>query len=127
GRQKSDRAPANRALGLQGEVRCDALPDPRACGGAHRAGTARGEEQRVPDRRGPRGGDAAEESVSQPREISGGELLLLPDFLAAWIRMERLTRRAIGRRMEDGPTRATDAALDRLIGLRAWLARRLVN
>ena len=59
--------------------------------------------------------------------ISPGAFLHLPDLVAAWIRMERLTRRTIGRRMEEGPTRATDAALDRLIGLRAWLTRRVVN
>ena len=38
-----------------------------------------------------------------------------------------LARRAIGRRMKEGLPPATDAALDRLIGLRAWLERRLVN
>jgi len=41
--------------------------------------------------------------------------------------MERLTRRAIGRRMEQGSTPATDAALDRLIRLCAWLAQELVK
>ena len=56
----------------------------------------RGARKLVPDRRGRRTGDAAEASVSQPREISLSELLLLPDFLAAWIRMERVTRRCTG-------------------------------
>jgi len=59
--------------------------------------------------------------------ISPGALLHLPDLLAAWIRMERLKRRVMGRRMERGATLETDHALDRLIGLRAWLARRIAS
>jgi hypothetical protein len=33
----------------------------------------------------------------------------------------------VGRRMEHGPTPETDEALDKLMVLRAWTARRLVN
>ena len=58
------------------------LLDPGDRRGAHRACAARRQEQRVPNRRDPRGGDTAEEDVSQPREISVSELLLLLDFLA---------------------------------------------
>jgi hypothetical protein len=47
--------------------------------------------------------------------------------VAAWIRLDLLTRRVVGRRMEQGPTPETDQALDSLMVLRAWTARRLVN
>src|SRR5262249_48084 len=106
------------------EVRRDALSAPGAGGGADRARPARGEEHAGAHRGTPRRRDAPGGMSPSPGR-SPGAFLQLPDLLAAWIRMERMTRRAIGRRMEDGPTPATDAALDRLIGLRAWLARRL--
>jgi hypothetical protein len=44
--------------------------------------------------------------------------------VAAWIRLDMLTRRVIGRRVEHGATPETDEALDKLMVLRA---RRLVN
>jgi len=48
-----------------------------------------------------------------------------PDALGAWINLDLLTRRVVGRRL--GPTFATDDALDALMVLRRWTARRLVN
>jgi len=50
-----------------------------------------------------------------------------PDYVAIWIRLERLTRYVIGRRMEEGTTPESDAALDRLIARHRRLERRLVN
>ena len=50
-----------------------------------------------------------------------------PDAIAAWIKLDLLTRRVVGRRMEEGPTAESDEALDKLMVLRAWTARRLVN
>jgi hypothetical protein len=43
------------------------------------------------------------------------------------IRLDRITRRVVGRRMGHGPTPQTDEALDKLMLLRAWTARRIVN
>ena len=50
-----------------------------------------------------------------------------PDALGAWLNLGLLTRRVIGRRLEQGRTFATDDALDALRVLRRWTARRLVN
>jgi hypothetical protein len=60
------------------------------------------------------------------RSVSAGDLPREPDPLAQWIKLDRLTRRVVGRRMEQGPTPQTDEALDKLM-VRAWTARRLVN
>jgi hypothetical protein len=43
--------------------------------------------------------------------------------VAAWIRLDMLTRRVIGRRVEHGATPETDEALDKLMVLRAWTGR----
>jgi hypothetical protein len=56
-----------------------------------------------------------------------GDLLSRPDDLEAWIRLDLVTRRIVGRRLEQGPSPETDAALDKLMVLRAWTAERLVN
>jgi hypothetical protein len=50
-----------------------------------------------------------------------------PDPVALWIRLDLLTRRVVGRRMEDGPSPETDEQIEKLRVLRAWVARRLVN
>jgi hypothetical protein len=50
-----------------------------------------------------------------------------PDAHEAWIKLDLLTRRDVGRRLEQGPTPETDEALDALMVLRARTARRLVN
>jgi hypothetical protein len=50
-----------------------------------------------------------------------------PDPVAAWIKLDLLTRRIVGRRLEKGASLATDEALDKLMVLRAWTARWLVN
>jgi hypothetical protein len=50
-----------------------------------------------------------------------------PDAVDAWIKLDLLTRRIVGRRMEQGPMPQTDEALDKVMVLRAWTARRLVN
>jgi hypothetical protein len=61
------------------------------------------------------------------RDVSAGDLPRQPDAVATWIKLDLLTRRVVGRRMEHGPTPETDEALDKLIVLRAWPARRFVN
>lgn len=62
-----------------------------------------------------------------PRPFSAAGLLDAPDPVAAWIRLEKITRRMVGHRMTYGPTPETDEAIDKLRLLRAWTARRLVN
>jgi hypothetical protein len=60
--------------------------------------------------------------------VPPGDLLRCrPDDVTAWIRLDVLTRRIIGRRREQGPSPALDEELDKLMVLRAWTARRLVN
>jgi hypothetical protein len=49
------------------------------------------------------------------------------DDLTSWIRLDLPTRRIVGRRLEQGASPALDEALDKLMMLRAWAARRLVN
>jgi hypothetical protein len=61
------------------------------------------------------------------RPVSAADRPRGPDAVAAWIRLDMLTRRVVGRRMEHGPTPQTDAELDKLMLLRAWTAQRLVN
>jgi hypothetical protein len=65
--------------------------------------------------------------VRDPRPVSAADLPHGPDPLTAWIRLDLLTRCVVGRRMEHGPTSETDKELDKLMVLRAWTARRLVN
>jgi hypothetical protein len=62
-----------------------------------------------------------------PHSVSPGDLLNGADEVQAWIRLDLLTRRVVGWRMEHGPTPETDGALDKLMVLRAWTAHRLVN
>jgi hypothetical protein len=52
--------------------------------------------------------------------VSAAELPREPDPVAAWIRLDRITRRVVGRRMEQGRTPETDEAIDKLRVLRAW-------
>jgi hypothetical protein len=87
------------------------------------------------------GGDEAHFSASGPagrsgrwprvatseRCVSAADLLQGPDDMTAWIRFDLLTRRVVGRRLEQGPTPETDEALDKLMVPRAWTARRLAN
>lgn len=61
------------------------------------------------------------------RPVSTAELPAGPDPLAQWIRLDLLTRRVVGRRLKQGVTRETDKALDKLMVLWTWTARRLVN
>jgi hypothetical protein len=65
--------------------------------------------------------------VRAPRPVSAADLPHGPDPLTAWIRLNLLTRRVVGRRMEHGPTTETGEELDKLMILRAWTARRLAN
>jgi hypothetical protein len=65
--------------------------------------------------------------VRDPRPAFAADPPHGPDPLTAWIHLDLLTRRVVGRRMEHGPTPATDEELDKLMVLRAWTARRLVN
>jgi hypothetical protein len=119
-------SPANDALWSPGEVRGDAVPAARPGGVPHRAGDPRGEEHRRLDRRDPRGGPGAEVSEPMPR-VSAGDLPRAPDALSAWISSTLSPAVSSARRMAQGPTPETDAALDTLRVLRAWTARRLVN
>jgi hypothetical protein len=59
----------------------------------------------------------------QLRRVMAADLPDGPDPVAAWIRLDLLTRRVIGRHLELGATPATDEALDKLMVLRAWTAR----
>jgi hypothetical protein len=61
------------------------------------------------------------------RRVSAADPPQQPDPVTAWIRLDRLTRRVVGQRMARGPTLETDEALDKLMVLRAWTARRLAN
>jgi hypothetical protein len=61
------------------------------------------------------------------RPVSSADLLRGPDPVRAWIRLDLLTRRIVGRRLKHGPTAETDEALDTVRVLRAWTARRIVN
>jgi hypothetical protein len=63
----------------------------------------------------------------RPRLVTLTSLPTGADALGAWIKLDLLTRRIVGRRMKEGPTPETDEALDKLMVLRAWTARRLVN
>lgn len=60
------------------------------------------------------------------RLVSCASIPREPD-VAAWINLDLLTRRIVGRRLEDGPNPGTDEALDKLTVLHVWTARRLVN
>jgi hypothetical protein len=62
-----------------------------------------------------------------PRLVSAADVPQEPDPVTAWIQLDRLTRRIVGRRLEQGPSPALDEEMDKLIVPRAWTARRLVN
>ncbi len=62
-----------------------------------------------------------------PRPVSAAVLSHGSDPLTAWIRLDLLTRRVVGQRMEHAPTPETDEELDKLMVLRVWTARRIVN
>lgn len=64
--------------------------------------------------------------VKSPR-VSAGALLHGPDPVALWIRLDLVTRRVVGQRMNRGATPESDEMLDRLMVLRTWVMRRLVN
>jgi hypothetical protein len=51
----------------------------------------------------------------KPRLVSAADLPHTPDPVAAWIRLDRLTRRVVGRRMEHGRTPETNEMLDKLM------------
>jgi hypothetical protein len=54
-------------------------------------------------------------------------ILRCPDYLSAWIRVDRLIHRVIARRLNQGSTPDLDAKFDRLIILHRWLEKRLGN
>jgi hypothetical protein len=58
---------------------------------------------------------------------TAADLLNRPDPLAFWIRLDLITRRVVGRRMNRGATPESDEMLDRLIVLRTRVARRLAD
>jgi predicted transcriptional regulator len=62
-----------------------------------------------------------------PRPVSCAGLPREPDPVAAWIKLDLLTRLVVGRRLELGATPETDEELDKPMILRSWVARRLVN
>jgi hypothetical protein len=47
--------------------------------------------------------------------------------VGAWIRLDLLTRRVVGAAARGEPDAGDDEALDKLMVLRSWTARRLVN
>jgi hypothetical protein len=59
--------------------------------------------------------------------MNPGTLLGGPDYVTAWIRVDRLIHRVVGHRLNQGSTPALDAQFDRLIILHRWLERRLTN
>jgi hypothetical protein len=59
--------------------------------------------------------------------VTPASVLARPDPVTFWLKLDLLTRRVVGRRMEEDPTAETDEALDRLIALRATVTRRIVN
>jgi hypothetical protein len=60
--------------------------------------------------------------------MNPGTLLGGPDYVTAWIRVDRLIHRVVGQRLNEGSTPALDAQFDRLlIILHRWLERRLGN
>jgi hypothetical protein len=54
-------------------------------------------------------------------------ILAGPDYLSAWIRVDRLIHRVVGQRVNHGSTPELDAQFDRLIILHRWLERRLAK
>jgi hypothetical protein len=54
-------------------------------------------------------------------------ILACLDYVAAWIRADRLIHRVVGQRINQGSTPELDAQFDRLIILNRWLKRRLGN
>jgi hypothetical protein len=59
--------------------------------------------------------------------MNPGTLLGGPDYVTAWIRVDRLIHRVVGHRLNQGSTPALDAQFDRLIILHRWLEKRLGN
>ena len=59
--------------------------------------------------------------------MNPGTLLGGPDYVAAWIRVDRLIHRVVRQRLNQGSTSELDAQFDRLIILHRWLERRLTN
>ena len=59
--------------------------------------------------------------------MNPGTLLGGPDYMAAWIRVDRLIHCVVGQRLNQGSTPELDAQFDRLIILHRWLERRLGN
>jgi hypothetical protein len=59
--------------------------------------------------------------------MNPGTLLGGPDYVTAWIRVDRLIHRGVGHRLNQGSTPALDAQFDRLIILHRWLEKRLGN
>ena len=50
-----------------------------------------------------------------------------PDYVSAWIRVDRLIHRVVGHRLNQGSTPELDAQFARLIIVHGWLERRLGN
>jgi hypothetical protein len=59
--------------------------------------------------------------------MNPGRLLGGPDYVAPWLRVDRLIHHAVGQRLNQGSTPELDAQFDRLIILHRWLERRLRN
>ena len=59
--------------------------------------------------------------------MNPGTFLGGPDYVAAWIRVDRLIHRVVGQRLSQGSTPELDAQFDRLIILHRWLERGLAN
>jgi hypothetical protein len=53
--------------------------------------------------------------------------LRCPDYVAAWVRVDRLIHRVVVQQLRHGSSPELDALFDRLIILHRWLERRLTN
>jgi hypothetical protein len=54
-------------------------------------------------------------------------VLRCPDYVSAWIRVDRLIHRVVAQRLNRGSTPELEVQFDRLIILHRWLERRLGN
>ena len=59
--------------------------------------------------------------------MSPAEVLAGPDYVSAWIRVDRLIGRVVVQRLKQGTTPKLDAQFERLVLLHRWLKGRLGN
>ena len=79
-------------------------------------------DPREEESRGAGDGDLGGRKGMSPGSFLGGH-----DYVAGWIRVDRLIHRVVGQRLNEGSTPELDAQFDRVITLHRWLERRLTN